>query len=121
MADVALTLKTALESSTVLPIYVGVVPATVDEAIGIRLNDGASPSTFFGQTDTVQYGVVQILIRSKEYLAGFTDAEAIVDKLNRYVNTANNILGVVQLGSIMHLGRDNNNLHEFQLNFQVIT
>lgn len=123
MADIAEKIRTVLMASpatTVMPIYVGTVPATVDECIGIRLNDGAGPTTFFGQQEVIQYPLLQIYLRSATYTKGNTDAEAIRNKLNRYVSEDGGIRGIVQVGSEMHLGRNNSNLHEFQLNFRVI-
>ena len=123
MADIAVSIKTVLTTTpaiVVLPMYVGVIPSTVDEAIGIRLNDGAAPTTYFGQTEVIQYPLLQIHLRSVAYAKAYTDAEAIRTKLSKYVDKSAGILGVVQVGSVMHLGRNDNNLHEFQLNFRVI-
>ena len=123
MADISETIRTVLvtaPATTVMPIYVGTVPSTVDECIGVRLNDGAGPTTFFGQQEVIQYPLLQIYLRSATYAKGHTDAEAIRNKLNRYVDEAAGIRGVVQVGSEMHLGRNDSSLHEFQLNFRVI-
>ena len=120
MSDIAEVIRTAISSSVSLTAYIGVIPATVEEGIGVRLNDGASPTTFFGQTATVSYPLLQIALRSKAYGTGHTDAKAILDKLNKYVDTATGVRGVTQVGDIIHLGRNSNNLHEFQVNFRVI-
>lgn len=120
MSDIAASIATVLAGETVMPIYVGVVPSTIDEAIGVRLNDGAAPTTFFGQQEVIQNPLLQIYLRSSTYPKGHDDAEAIRAKLNRYVDTDSGILGVIQVGSEMHLGRNDANLHEFQLNFRVL-
>lgn len=117
MADIAEQVADLITTTT-LPVQVGSLPASIEECIGIRLNDGAAPTIFFGQQEVIQYPLIQITLRSKAYSTGSTDAKTICDLLNNYHDT--DILGITQIGDVMHLGRDTNNLHEFHINFRVM-
>jgi hypothetical protein len=94
-------------------VYIGNLPATPDNVICVRLT-GGSPRSLSGTY--VEEPSFQIMIRNSVYATG--EALCTTVKGLLHGQTTTKLLMVQQQGDILYLGRDENNRHEWSLNFR---
>lgn len=105
------TIKTMLTS--VSNVFVGSIPATPDNVVGIY-NTGGFARSLSGTK--LEEPTFQIRIRNSSYATGETLCNSIKDLLHG--KTATGILIIAQQGDILDLGRDEQNRQEFSMNFR---
>lgn len=115
MVDVPELLRSLLLDD-IPPTYVGSWPAQVPNSVAIRLWDGRNQE-YFGHA-TLQMPLVLILVRHEEYAPGMSWCKQIRAKFNKYSDQ--HIAQMHIKGDILHLGKNPEKLHEFQLMFNII-
>lgn len=103
---------------SVSPVFVGELPSLSTEGVAINLYDGNPNTEFLGMNNTIYYPLVQIVIRTLTYDKGATFMKDIRETLQYF--TSEDIMGILQVGSPLYLGRNEQKLCEFQLTFQII-
>lgn len=109
--------------ATILPeldfsIFIGDMPSLSDEGVSINLYDGDYNTEFFGMPKSIFRPLIRIFIRSKEYKKGLNTANIIKDTLHKRQDDL--ISSMLMQGYVMYLGKSEEKLNEFQLNFTVI-
>ena len=102
----------------VTPIFVGELPSLSTEGVAITLYDGNSNTEFLGMPDTIYRPIVQVVIRTQTYDKGAEYAEGIRKALQCF--NSDEVLSILQVGSPLYLGRNEQKLCEFQLTFKTI-
>lgn len=100
-----------------LPIYVGQLPPEPAECISITESGMTSEATFFGSDNVISTPLLTCTVRTLTYPRGRTNC-AIIRELLKNLIIGN--LGIVPGGNVMHLGRDEQQMHIFRLNIKTI-
>lgn len=103
----------------VYPKFVGEIPSQSDIGVSLSPNDAEVIYYFLGQSETIQIPYVQCNIRTEKYTTGEEYADKVSKALNGYTD-GDNILCVRPDGRVVYLGKNEDKLHEFQLQFKVI-
>ncbi len=102
--------------TSVSNIYYGYMPATPDNVVGIFHSGGYARSL----TGTeVEEPTFKIIVRDTVYTTGIGICETIKDALNA-ANNSGNFLLIQQESDVLDLGLDENNRHEWSLNFRAL-
>lgn len=102
--------------SGVSNLYVGDLPTTPDNVVGIFLS-GGYPRDLTG--NYVGEPTFQIRVRNTSYSTGETLCDTIKDALHGVHNSGNFLL-IQQQGDTLDLGRDANDRHEWSINFRCL-
>ena len=97
-------------------VYIGSWPPHAPNAIAIRLWDGQNQE-YFGQR-TIFVPTVLFLIRHEEYAPAMGWCKFIKSKFHQY--RSDEIAQMSMRGDILHLGRNAERLHEFQMMFNIM-
>ncbi len=105
------------------PKVVGELPGLTDVGCGLVLLDGAFSLEYFAtdsrsENASMFQPILRFLIRVEDYPQGAEWCDLIKDALHRYHDE--HILQCLFSGSILYLGRNTEQLHEFQLTFTTI-
>lgn len=94
-------------------IYIGDMPASPDNVIGLFHTGGYARSL----NDTpFEQPTFQVRVRNTSYATGETMCNTVKDALHKYVG--GDFMLIVQMGDIQSIGRDENQRHEWTINFQ---
>lgn len=109
----SLTTEISTILSTVSNVFIGNLPATPDNVVGI-FNSGGY---LRGLTESkLEEPTFQIRVRNISYAAGEAMCNTVKDLLHG--NGTTKVLKIYQQGDILPLGRDQNNRSEFSINFR---
>jgi len=103
-------------------LFIGVLPASPDNAIMIDQTGGVEPNKYI----PVKEPTIQVLVRNTSYPDGLDKITAIYDLLHRFKDYQSLETGGVDVMQIMalqeptHLQQDDNNRHIFTVNFVVM-
>jgi len=101
--------------STIPAVYIGSLPATPNDVVGIY-NTGGFPR---GLTESkIEQSTFQIRVRNASYGAGEALCSTIDELLHGH--NINAVRLIKNMGGINDLGRDANNRAEFTMNYQTI-
>lgn len=105
-------------------IYLGSMPDSPDNAVGIYPTDGY-PRSLSGTM--VEEPTVMVKVRNTSYATGETLCNSIKDLLHGQNNvtvgtggTARKMLLIEQQGDVLNLGRDENNRQLWSMNFRML-
>jgi hypothetical protein len=113
MTSLSTDIKAILTAGGMTNIYRGDKPADTDNIIAI-FQSGGYPRSMSGTK--VEEPTFQIIVRNTGYDAGITVCDAVKNLLHAASTTR--ILMIQQQGDTLDLGKDQNNRHEFSLNFR---
>ena len=94
-------------------IYIGALPSTPDNAVGLY-RTGGYPRSLVGTE--LEEPTFMVKVRNSSYATGEALCDTIKDLLHG--STTTKMLMIEQQGDILDLGRDENGRHEFSINFR---
>lgn len=98
-------------------IFVSAMPPTIDNVIGVYDSNGFAPDPYL----PIRQPGFQIVIRNTSYATGKAKLDTVRDALHKLANLTQsgvyfyNILAMADGG---YIGRDEQNRHEFSINFK---
>ncbi len=82
--------------------------------------EGSSPIYFFGPAhDSIYRPTVKIVVRHTSYQSGSAEVESVLAQLDKYHDDT--LLSVIAVGAPMYIGRLDNQVHEFQVTFSILS
>lgn len=103
-------------------LFIGVLPATPDNAVMIDQTGGVEPDKYL----PIKQPTIQIIVRNKSYTDGLDKITAIYDLLHQFKDYQSLETGGVDVMQIMalqeptHLQQDDNFRHIFTVNFVIM-
>lgn len=100
--------------------FIGDLPTLSDEGVALIMDEGGVPTTFFssGARSSIKRPIARFIARSKEYVQGEEWCNTIHKVLDRY--TDDRIMSSIQIGSVAYLGKTDLDLHEHQVQFNLL-
>jgi len=108
------------ESGTSGDTFINILPSSPDEAVGIYSEGGFDPSPKFVEDERD----VQFICRgTQDPRPAFNTADSIYDELQGLSTTTSDSTRILKIDGVQsgptHIGLDDNNRHEYSLNFRV--
>lgn len=100
-------------------VFVGDLPAQVDNCITVFHFDGLEPQEYIGIEYVLSYPIVRVVVRNLNYSKAIEDMLVIRDKFKRYNDEE--ILGMILTGDISYTGKDEKSRTTFMINFKILT
>jgi hypothetical protein len=106
-------------------LFIGDIPTTPDNIIVVF---DTSPYSMSERNYDYEYLTFQIFIRNKTYPTGYDLCDSIVNELDKKVqyefqdtekNINYNVVSIQKFSGPIPLGKDNNQRHQFSINFRV--
>lgn len=99
--------------TTISNVYIGDMPNSPDKCVCIYPTGGAERSQ---AGDELKQPSFMVIVRDTSYSSGLTTADSIADILHGIMS--GNFALITQSGDINGLGKDEQNRHEFSINFR---
>lgn len=104
--------------ATVTPKYVGEMPSLSTEGVAVSEAGVNRSINHFNNYKTVNNKILRFFIRSTSYNFCTDVAAEIHKKLHKYRDE--DFLGILDTGDLTYLGRNEQKMHEFQVNYTIM-
>lgn len=118
MTDYVEYVALLLEGLGYTSVYRSTQPTKTDDCITVSVMDGSTPTVYFGQSDGFYYPYLQIQVRNKSDASATTFCNSIKSELQRYHDSV--IEGMLLVGDVVTIGRDELGRMEKRMNFRLI-
>lgn len=118
MTDYVEYISLLLEDLGFSPVYRTTQPTKVDDCITVSVMDGSTPTVYFGQSDGLYYPYVQIQVRDRSDKTATEQCMQIKKELQLFHD--NVIEGMLLVGDVVTIGRDELGRMEKRVNFRLI-
>lgn len=119
MTDLVEYVSLILEALGYESVYRNTQPTKVENCITVLVMDGSTPAVYFGQSDGLYYPYLQIRVRNKSDKESTQICSKIKSDLQKYHDGV--IEGMLLVGDVVTIGRDELGRMEKRVNFRLIT
>lgn len=102
-----------------IPATIGELPSTRNNACAINEYASGVSTEYFGDRtgSSIFNPIAKVVVRNQSYLDGMTLIERVSAILHRYSDDT--LLSVLLVGSALYLGKNTDQMHEFQATFNI--